>query len=89
MLLDFDLQQRHVARITVTLVRHLRAIARSLAHMSQESSQALLARLHVEDPLQFLLRRSQNLLAQGRDSCDPMVARPRILNWLVHTARAP
>ena len=38
------------------------------AHMSQESSQALLARLHVEDPLQFLLRRSQNLLAQGRDS---------------------
>ena len=56
--------------------------------MSQESSQALLVRLQVEDPLQFLLRRSQNLLAQTRDSCDPMVARPRILNWLVHTTES-
>ena len=53
-----DLQQRHVARITITRVKHLRAIARSFAHMSQESSQALLARLQVEDPLQILLRRS-------------------------------
>ena len=83
-----DLQQRHVAQITITLVKHLRAIARSFAHMSQESSQALLVRLQVEDPLQFLLRRSQNLLAQTRDSCDPMVARPRILNWLVHTTES-
>ena len=83
-----DLQQRHVTRITITLVKHLRAIARSFAHMSQESSQALLVRLQVEDPLQFLLRRSQNLLAQTRDSCDPMVARPRILNWLVHTTES-
>ena len=83
-----DLQQRHVTRITITLVKHLRAIARSFAHMSQESSQALLVRLQVEDPLQFLLRRSQTLLAQTRDSCDPMVARPRILNWLVHTTES-
>ena len=79
-----DLQQRHIARITIALVKHLRAIARSFAHMSQESSQALLARLRVEDPLHFLLRRSQALLAKAKDSCDPMVARPRILNWLVH-----
>ncbi|CAE7647749.1 unnamed protein product [Symbiodinium sp. CCMP2592] len=35
-----DLQQRRVARITVTLVRHLRAIARSFARMTQESSKA-------------------------------------------------
>ncbi|OLP85021.1 hypothetical protein AK812_SmicGene34024 [Symbiodinium microadriaticum] len=54
-----DLQQKHVARITIVLVRHLRAIARSFAHMSQEASQALLLRLGVEDPLPFLLRNGQ------------------------------
>ena len=41
------------------------------AHMSQESSQALLARLHVEDPLQFLLRRSQNLLVRPETRVRP------------------
>ncbi|CAE7207588.1 unnamed protein product [Symbiodinium sp. CCMP2592] len=79
-----DLQQRHVVRITVTLVRHLRAIARSFAHMTQESSRALLERLNVEDPLLSLLQRSQKLLVKTRDSSDPMVARPRIIHWLVH-----
>ncbi|CAE7635287.1 yfiL [Symbiodinium sp. CCMP2592] len=79
-----DLQQRHVVRITVTLVRHLRAIARSFAHMTQESSRALLERLNVEDPLLSLLQRSQKLLVKTRESSDPMVARPRIMHWLVH-----
>ncbi|CAE7466615.1 unnamed protein product [Symbiodinium sp. CCMP2592] len=79
-----DLQQRHVVRITVTLVRHLRAIARSFAHMTQESSRALLERLNVEDPLLSLLQRGQKLLVKTRESSDPMVARPRIMRWLAH-----
>ena len=77
-----DLQQRHVARITIVLVRHLRAISRSFAHMSQESSHALLHRLGVEDPLPLLLRSSQKLLTKTMQSQDPMVVRPRILQWL-------
>ena len=77
-----DLKQKHVARITIVLVRHLRAIARSFAHMSQEASQALLLRLEVEDPLSFLLRASQKLLAKTLHSQDPMVHQPRILQWL-------
>ncbi|CAE7838144.1 unnamed protein product, partial [Symbiodinium necroappetens] len=63
-----DLQQKHVARITIVLVRHLRAISRSFAHMSQESSQALLLRLGVEDPLPFLLRSGQKLLTKTLQS---------------------
>ena len=77
-----DLKQKHVARITIVLVRHLRAIARSFAHMSQEASQALLLRLDVEDPLSFLLRASQKLLAKTLHSQDPMVHQPCILQWL-------
>ena len=66
-----DLQQKHVARITIVLVRHLRAISRSFAHMSQESSsQALLLRLGVEDPLPFLLRSGQKLLTKTLQSQD-------------------
>ena len=38
----FDLQQKHIARITIVIVKHLRAIARSFAHLSQESSEAVL-----------------------------------------------
>ena len=79
-----DLQQKHVERITVVLVRHLRAIARSFAHMSQEASQALLHRLGVEDPLPFLLRAGQKLLTKTLQSQDPMVHQPRILQWLAH-----
>ena len=79
-----DLQQKHVGRITVVLVRHLRAIARSFAHMSQEASQALLLRLGVEDPLPFLLRAGQKLLTKTIQSQDPMVHQPRILQWLAH-----
>ncbi|CAE7429260.1 Pol [Symbiodinium natans] len=78
------LQQKHIERITVVLVKHLRAIARSFAHMTKEPSRALLERLGVEDPLMFLTRCGQRALAKARDSRDPMVARPRILSWLVH-----
>ena len=81
---EADLQQKHVERITVVLVRHLRAIARSFAHMSQEASQALLLRLGVEDPLPFLLRAGQKLLTKTLQSQDPMVHQPRILQWLAH-----
>ena len=83
-----DLKQKHVARITVVLVRHLRAIARSFAHMSQEASQALLFRLGVEDPLPFLLRAGQKLLTKTLQSQDPMVHQPRILQWLAHITEA-
>ena len=44
-----DLQQKHLTRITITVVKHLRAIARSFAHMTQESNSALLARLGIEE----------------------------------------
>ena len=79
-----DLKQKHVARITIVLVKHLRAIARSFAHMSQEASQALLLRLGIEDPLPFLLRAGQKLLTKTLQSQDPMVHQPRILQWLTH-----
>ncbi|CAE7279315.1 unnamed protein product, partial [Symbiodinium sp. KB8] len=79
-----DLKQKHVARITIVLVKHLRAIARSFAHMSQEASQALLLRLGVEDPLPFLLHAGQKLLTKTLQSQDPMVHQPRILQWLTH-----
>ena len=52
--------------------------------MSQEASQALLLRLGVEDPLPFLLRNGQKLLTETLQSQDPMVHRPRILQWLTH-----
>ena len=83
-----DLKQKHVARITITLVRHLRAIARSFAHMSQETSQALLLRLNVEDPLSFLLRASQKLLIKTLHSQDPMVHQSCILQWLTRTTES-
>ena len=83
-----DLQQKHVVRITVVLVKHLRAIARSFAHMSQEASQTLLLRLGVEDPLPFLLRAGQKLLTKTLQSQDPMVHQPRILQWLAHITEA-
>ncbi|CAE7479265.1 Pol, partial [Symbiodinium necroappetens] len=83
-----DLQQKHVARITVVLVKHLKAIARSFAHMSQEASQTLLLRLGVEDPLHFLLRTGQKLLTKTLQSQDPMVHQPRILQWLAHITEA-
>ena len=83
-----DLKQKHVARITIVLVKHLRAIARSFAHMSQEASQALLLRLGVEDPLPFLLRAGQKLLTKTLHSQDPMVHQPRILQWLTHITEA-
>ena len=83
-----DLQQKHVARITIVLVKHLRAIARSFAHMSQEASQTLLLRLGVEDPLPFLLRTGQKLLTKTLQSQDPMVHQPRILQWLTHITEA-
>ena len=83
-----DLQQKHVVRITVVLVKHLRAIARSFAHMSQETSQNLLLRLGVEDPLPFLLRAGQKLLTKTLQSQDPMVHQPRILQWLVRITEA-
>ncbi|CAE7574921.1 unnamed protein product, partial [Symbiodinium microadriaticum] len=83
-----DLKQKHVARITIVLVKHLRAIARSFAHMSQEASQALLLRLGVEDPLPFLLHAGQKLLTKTLQSQDPMVHQPRILQWLTHITEA-
>ena len=83
-----DLQQKHIARITIVLVKHLRAIARSFAHMSQEASQTLLLRLGVEDPLPFLLRAGQKLLTKTLQSQDPMVHQPRILQWLAHITEA-
>ena len=61
-----DLQQKHLTRITITVVKHLRAIARSFAHMTQESNNALLARLGIEDPLSFLLRGCQRLLTKAQ-----------------------
>ena len=79
---------KHLRRLTVALVRHLRAIAGSFAHIHHEASRALLDRLGVADPLEAIRQRNQTLVESSWSTKDPQVSHPRVLGRLrvVHEA---
>ena len=76
------LRPKHLRRLTVALVRHLRAIAGSFAHIHHEASRALLDRLGVADPLEAIRQRNQTLVESSWSTKDPQVSHPRVLGRL-------
>ena len=60
------LQAKQVKQIRAVVHRQLRAVARSPSHLSRESNAALLQRLQVLDPVQFLINQNDKMI---RDAC--------------------
>ena len=80
------LRQKQIDRLTQVLVKHVRAITRSFAHMTKESSFDLLSRVRLSDPLTTLQCRCAHTLTKALQSQDPMVRLPAVRQGLQASA---